>query len=176
MADAGLSQAFDDGAAAAFAAGGVVVDLEVGHGVVGEFRFGSKRRCRVLDDALDEFGHHFVRFGSIGAHRSREIRCAGDDVACRAAVEFTDGDDCRLVGADLARNDGLQRVDDCGTDDYRVVTALGHGAVTGRATHIHAEPVGVCHARTGLAAHGARIYLAPDMFGERAVDTFEHAR
>lgn len=43
------------------------------------------------------------------------------------------------------------------------------------AANIDAEPVGVCHARAGLAAHGAGVDLAPDVRGIGAVDAIEYA-
>ena len=44
-------------------------------------------------------------------------------------MQLTDGDDGRLVGADLARDDGLQGVDNLCRHHNGVVAALGHGAV-----------------------------------------------
>ena len=41
--------------------------------------------------------------------------------------------------------------------------------------NVHAEPVGVGHARTGFAADGTRVDLAPDMHGKRAVDALAYA-
>ena len=44
------------------------------------------------------------------------------------------------------------------------------------AADVDAEPVGIGHARTGLAAHGAGIDLAPDVRGIGTVDAIEYAR
>ena len=44
------------------------------------------------------------------------------------------------------------------------------------AADIDAEPVGVCHARAGLTAHGAGVDFAPDMRGVGTIDAVEHAR
>ena len=113
---------------------------------------------------------------AVGAHRAGEVGRAGDNVARGAAVQLADGDDSRLVGADLARDDGLQSVDDLGGNHNGVVTALGHGAVARGAADIDAEPVGIGHARAGLAAYGACVDLAPDVRGVGAIDAVEHAR
>ena len=95
---------------------------------------------------------------------------AGDDVSRGASVDLADGHDGGFVGADLARDDGLQRVDDLGGGHDGVGAALGHGAVAGRTLDVDAEPVGVGHARPGLDRDLAGVDLAPDVHGEGAVD------
>ena len=176
MAFAGCTQTLDHGLTTTLTRGDVVFDLVVGDGVVGKFSLGAQGRRSVLYDAAHELGHFLVRRIAIGAHRAGEVGGTGDNVARGAAVQLADGNDGRLVGADLARNDGLQGVDDLGRHHDGVVAALGHGAVARGAADINAEPVGIGHARTGLAAYGAGVDLTPDMCGVGAVDAVEHAR
>ena len=44
------------------------------------------------------------------------------------------------------------------------------------AAYIDTEPVGIGHARSGLAAHGAGVDLTPDVRGVGAIDAVEHTR
>ena len=83
----------------------------------------------MLHDATHELRHFLVGRISVGAHRAGEVGRAGDNVARGAAVQLADGNDGRLVGTDLARNDGLQGIDDLGGHHNGVVAALGHGTV-----------------------------------------------
>ena len=129
MAFAGCAQALDHGLTTTLARGGIVFDLVVGDGVVGEFGLGAQGRRSVLHDAAHELGHFLVRLVAIGAHRAGKVGRAGDDVTRGAAMELADGDDGRLVGADFARDDGLQGVDNLCRHHNGVVAALGHGAV-----------------------------------------------
>ena len=176
MAFARGAQALDHGLTTTLARGDVVFDLVVGDGVVGKFGLCAQGCRGVLHDAAHKLGHFLVRLVAIGAHRAGEVGRAGDNVARGAAVQLADGDDSRLVGADLARDDGLQGVDDLGSHHNGVVAALGHGAMARGAADIDAEPVGVCHARAGLTAHGAGVDFAPDMRGVGTIDAVEHAR
>ena len=176
MALTGGTQAFDYSLTTTLARGGVVFDLVVGDGVVGELCLGAQGGRGMLHDAAHELRHFLVGRIAVGAHRAGEVGRAGDNVACGAAVQLADGDDSRLVGADLARDDGLQGVDDLCGHHNGVVTALGHGAVARGAAYVDTEPVGIGHARSGLAAHGAGVDLAPDVRGVGAIDAVEHTR
>lgn len=62
----------------------------------------------MLHDAAHKLRHSLVGRIAVGAHRAGEVGRAGDNIARGAAVQLADGDDSRLIGADLARNDGLQ--------------------------------------------------------------------
>ena len=128
----------------------------------------------MLDDTTDVVGNHVVGGFAVGAHGAGEIGRAGDDVARGASVELSHGHDGGFVRADLARNDGLQRIDDLGGDHDGVVAALRHSAVARRTAHIDAEPVGVGHARARLTAYGAGVHFAPDVHGKRAIHAFAH--
>ena len=176
MALAGGAQAFDYCLAAALARGGIVFDLVIGDGVVGELCLGAQGGRGMLHDAAHELRHFLVGRISVGAHRAGEVGRAGDNVARGAAVQLADGNDGGFVGANLARNDGLQGIDDLGGHHDGVVAALGHGAVARGAADIDAEPVGIGHARAGLAAYGAGVDLAPDVRGVGAVDAVEDTR
>lgn len=176
MALAGGAQTLNYSLTAALARARVVFDLVVGDGVVGELCLGAQGGRSMLHDAAHKLRHFLVGRIAVGAHRAGEVGRAGDNVARGAAVQFADGDDGGFVGANLARDDGLQGVDDFGGNHNGVVAALGHGAMARGAADINAEPVGVCHARTGLAAHGAGIDLAPDVRGIGTVDAIEYAR
>lgn len=83
----------------------------------------------MLHDAAHKFRHLLMRLVAIGAHRAGEVGRAGDDVARGAAMQLADGNDRRLVGANLARDDGLQGIDDLSGNHDGVVAALGHGTV-----------------------------------------------
>lgn len=175
MALARGAQALEHGLAATLTRGGIVFDLVVGDSVIGKLGLGAQGCRGVLHDAAHKLGHLLMCLVAIGAYRTGEVGRTGDNVARRAAVQLADGDDGGLVGADLARDDGLQGVDDFGGNHNGIVAALGHGAMARGAADVDAEPVGVCHARAGLAAHGAGVDFAPDVRGIGAVDAVEHA-
>ena len=170
------AQRFEDGLTAALARGGLILDLVVGDGVLGELRLGAMSLGDVHGDALYESGHELVGRRRIGANGALHMGLAGDDVARAACMQFAHGDHGGLVGGELAAHDRLQRVDDLGRHHHGVTAALRHGAVAGGAADVHAEPVGVGHARPGLAADGARVNLAPDVHGKGPVDALAHAR
>ncbi len=170
-----LSERLDDGRAAACAADRVVLDLEVGDGVVGELGLAAESVGGLLGHALDELRHLVVQLHVVGAYRAGEICAAGDDVARGAAVELADGYHGGLVGVGRARDDRLQGAHDLRAGHDGIVPALGHGAVAARAAHVDAEPIGVGHAVARLAADGPGVDLAPDMLGEHAVHALAHA-
>lgn len=89
-------------------------------------------------------------------------------------VQLPDGHHGRLERVEVARDHGLQRVDDLRGGDDGVRAALGHGAVAGGALDVDAEPIRARHARPGLARDGPGVDLAPDVHGERAVDPLGH--
>ena len=128
MALTGGAQALDYSLTAALARGDLVFDLVVGDGVVGELSLGAQSCRGMLHDAAHELRHFLVGRIAVGAHCAGEVGRAGDNVARGAAVQLADGDDSRLVGANLARDDGLQGVDDLCRNHNGVVAALGHGA------------------------------------------------
>ena len=166
---------FEDRLAATLARDGFVFDLVVGDGVVGELGFGAMSLRDMHRDAFDERGHELMGRRGIGTHGALHVGLARDDVARAAGVKLAHGDHGGLVGGELAAHDGLQRIYDFGGDHHGVAATLRHGAVAGRAVHVHTEPIGVGHARTGFAADGTRVDLAPDMHGKRAVDTLAYA-
>ena len=129
MALAGGAETFNYSLTAALARGRVIFDLVVGDGVVGELCLGAQGCRSMFHDAAHKLRHFLVGRIAVGAHRAGEVGRAGNNVARGAAVQLADGDDRRLVGANLARNDSLQGVDNLGGNHNGVVAALGHGAV-----------------------------------------------
>ena len=141
-------------------------------------QFGSSPQAfgNALNDLGNTIGHLLAHVLGPGTHGARHVGTAGNDVARAAAMDFADGQNGGLEGRDIAADQHLQGHHQLGGNHHGVDALVGHGPVRARTFDIDAEPVGIGHARTGLAAYGAGVDLTPDVCGVGAIDAVEHTR
>ncbi len=109
--------------------------------------------CR--GDGLDLGEHQLTRFRFAGAGAQAQGRGLRNDVAGIARQEGADAHHGRILGRDVARDDGLQRHDQGSSRHHRVDAFLGHRAVAAD-TGQHDFPV----VHRGEQRAGGEVHLA----------------